>query len=75
VDSGPIPVDSGPIPVDSGPIPVDSGPIPVDSGGFLQEWEGHCKVLIRQTNGLQTTISTMVKSTKVLMTMTGMISY
>jgi hypothetical protein len=33
------------IPVDSGPIPVDSGPIPVDSGEFLQEWEGHCKVL------------------------------
>ena len=27
-------------------IPADSGAIPVDSGGFLQEWEGHCKVLV-----------------------------
>jgi hypothetical protein len=26
-------------------IPADSSPIPVDSGRFLQEWEGHCKVL------------------------------
>ena len=26
-------------------IPVISGPIPVDSSRFLQEWEGHCKVL------------------------------
>jgi hypothetical protein len=42
-------VDSGPIPADSGPIPVDPGGflwIPADSGGFLQEWEGHCKVLM-----------------------------
>jgi hypothetical protein len=47
VDSCPIPVDFCPIPVDFCPIPVDSCPIPVDSGGFLQEWEGHCKVLHR----------------------------
>ena len=34
-----------PIPADSGLMPVDSSLIPADSSGFLQEWEGHCKVL------------------------------
>ena len=32
--------------MDSCPIPVESGSIPAESGGFLQEWEGHCKVLV-----------------------------
>ena len=44
-----IPADSGAIPEDSSAIPEDSWGflwIPVDSWGFLQEWEGHCKVLV-----------------------------
>ena len=45
-----IPVPFLRIPEDSGAIPEDSWGllrIPVDSWGFLQEWEGHCKVLLK----------------------------